>query len=206
MTRLLCTYLRSLIWSQNPTITAIPPAEALTTVFCTHLLHWQLRASPKTPFLGIASLPCILRTSILVSYGCCNKTPKVAGLKQVYSLMVLEARNAEWFSLGWNQGISMNVHLPKNLEGHPLPCLFQSPVAAWTPWLVAPSSISRAQTPVTASLIIPPALLTLALSACWLYQVYINNPGEPPHRKIFSLITTTKSLLPTKVIFTGFRD
>ena len=83
-------------------------------------------------------------SSILVSYGCCNKTPKVAGLKQVYSLMVLEARNPEWFSLGWNQGISMNVHLPENLGGHSSPCLFQSPMAACTPWLVAPSSIFKA--------------------------------------------------------------
>ena len=67
MMHFLCMYLKSLIRSQNPTITVIPPPEALTTVFCMHLLHWQLRASPKTAFLGIASLPCILRTSILVS-------------------------------------------------------------------------------------------------------------------------------------------
>ena len=114
MMHFLCICLKSLIRSQNLTITAIPTPEALTTVFCRHLLHCQFRASRKTTFLGIASLPCILRTSMLVSYGFCNKTPKVAGLKQNKFIL-------SWF---WKPEIQNGFHWAE-IKASAQMCTFQ---------------------------------------------------------------------------------
>lgn len=90
-------YLKSQVRSPSMANTLFP--EALTTGFCRCLLHWP-RALPRIPFLSTATLPCILRTSILVSYSRCNKMPQSCWLKttQIDSLTVLEARNPEWFS------------------------------------------------------------------------------------------------------------
>lgn len=46
--------------------------------------------------------------TILVSYGWCTNYHKLSWLKttHVYYSIVLEARNLEWVSLGWSQGVS----------------------------------------------------------------------------------------------------